>query len=214
MKNIFLTLLLARILSASTPEAVIFDFGGVVADVDRKPLLQFLSDSLDVPYAKIKKDFARDRLYQNLDKPLSFWELYAKRELSLSWKAGFEQKKREILHSIPGMDPLIEQLKTLGLKVVLLSNTPKARSLFLRNLGGYQPFQMVILSCDIGVAKPNPKIFEIALKKLKVDASSCLFIDDKKRNVDAAKKLGMDGIMFESPQKLIEELKKREIVLQ
>lgn len=214
MKRIFLTLILTCALSAMPPEAVIFDYGGVVADVDRKPLLHFLADSLNIPYPKIKRDFARDRLYQNLDKPLNFWESYAKRKLPLSWEADLEEKKKEILHPIPGMDALIEQLKTKGIRVVLLSNTPKARSHFLKSLGGYQSFQMVILSCDVGVAKPNLKIFEITLKKLKIDAGKCLFIDDKKRNVDAAKKLGMDGIVFESPQNLIDELKKREIVLQ
>ena len=213
MKGLFFILSLSCILGAAPPQVVIFDYGGVIADIDRKPLLHFLADSLNIPYKTVKKDFARDRLYKSIDEPLSFWQSYANRELPLTWKAQLQQQKGEVVHPTPGMDNLVEQLKAAGLRVALLSNTEKARSVFLKNLGGYQPFHTVILSCDVGVAKPNPKIFKIALKQLDLDASQCLFIDDKKRNVDTAKKLGMDGIVFQSKEHLIEELKKREIAL-
>jgi putative hydrolase of the HAD superfamily len=70
----------------------------------------------------------------------------------------------------------------------------------------FKSFDPLIFSCDVGFRKPDPKIYEIALEKLKCDPEECIFIDDKKRNSDGAEKLGMKGIVFEEVSKLIEDL--------
>lgn len=57
--------------------------------------------------------------------------------------------------------------------------------------------------------KPNPEAFQTLLQKLKLPASSVLFIDDRIENVEAARKQGIDSIQFISPEQLKEELEKR-----
>jgi putative hydrolase of the HAD superfamily len=51
----------------------------------------------------------------------------------------------------------------------------------------------VVLSCEVGYAKPDPRIFAIALHRVRADPADALFIDDTSAHVDAARSLGMTG---------------------
>jgi putative hydrolase of the HAD superfamily len=83
----------------------------------------------------------------------------------------------------------------------------------MRKLGLLSYFDPVVLSCDIGVKKPQTQAFEIFLKQAQVPASKCLFIDDKQENIDMASSLGFDVILFTSAQDLRRELEKRSILV-
>lgn len=74
-------------------------------------------------------------------------------------------------------------------------------------------FEEIIFSSDVGVRKPNKKIFQYALNKFDFKPAECLFIDDQQKNIDGAKAVGMQGIVFESPQQLEEELIKLKVIL-
>jgi epoxide hydrolase-like predicted phosphatase len=56
-------------------------------------------------------------------------------------------------------------------------------------------FDVVVDSCEVGVRKPDPRIYEKALELLKVPAGSALFLDDYENNVTAARRLGIQGIV-------------------
>lgn len=95
--------------------------------------------------------------------------------------------------------PLIESLKAAGYRIYLLSNYPivlfemhKARQCF--------PFldlvDGAIISAYERVVKPEPGIYELLLKRYGLEASECIFLDDREENVDAAKALGLKGIVF------------------
>lgn len=51
----------------------------------------------------------------------------------------------------------------------------------------------IILSCEVGVAKPDPEIFEIALAAIDCAPDAALFVDDTEENVEAARAVGMEG---------------------
>lgn len=72
-------------------------------------------------------------------------------------------------------------------------------------------FTAIISSCDVGVAKPEKKIYLIALKKLNVLPSETIFIDDREENLIAPRDLGMRVIEFKNREQLINELKKLNI---
>jgi len=57
-------------------------------------------------------------------------------------------------------------------------------------------FDVIVFSSEVGVCKPHPKIFQRALAQLEVDASETLFIDDRERNVQGAKALGIHAIHY------------------
>jgi putative hydrolase of the HAD superfamily len=60
-----------------------------------------------------------------------------------------------------------------------------------------QYFEDFIYSRDVGMVKPNPRIFELAAERLGVSAKECVLVDDVDRNVAAAQALGMKGIVYQ-----------------
>lgn len=72
-------------------------------------------------------------------------------------------------------------------------------------LGNY--FTVFFSSCFLGVRKPAPRIFQMALQVTQCSAGECLFIDDREENVRAAEALGMRIIWLKEVEKLAEELK-------
>jgi HAD superfamily hydrolase (TIGR01509 family) len=59
-------------------------------------------------------------------------------------------------------------------------------------------FDEVVLSCDVGMIKPDPRIFELAAERLGVAPYECIMIDDLPSNIDGAERAGMQGVVFGS----------------
>ena len=64
-------------------------------------------------------------------------------------------------------------------------------------------FDVMVFSAEVGVCKPDPKIFQYALEQLGNAASETLFIDDRERNVSGAKALGIQAIHFQSRNQVV-----------
>lgn len=98
---------------------------------------------------------------------------------------------------IPGMLELILDLKSKGVGVFGLTNWPaetftEARRRFktLANIDRY------VVSSAVKLAKPDPAIYKLLLSKYSLQPEECVFIDDRKDNVDTAIRLGMSGIVY------------------
>ena len=70
-------------------------------------------------------------------------------------------------------------------------------------------FEAVIISAEVGLRKPDPRIFELTARRLGLPLSACLLIDDKARNTAAAQAAGMQVITFVSLEQLRRELASR-----
>ena len=93
-------------------------------------------------------------------------------------------------------------------RLALLSNTDPIHVQHLEaNYSFFKFFPTRIYSCSVGASKPNPLIFREALRALKVHAQEAVYIDDIAAYVEAAKRLGMGGIQFQSPAQLTSDLK-------
>ena len=68
-------------------------------------------------------------------------------------------------------------------------------------------FDTLIISAEIGMIKPQPMIYQLALKQARVEAKEAAFVDDTPTNVEAANALGMHGIVFRDPAQVEENLK-------
>ena len=64
-------------------------------------------------------------------------------------------------------------------------------------------FDPLIVSAEVGVAKPDPRIYQLALERLGVDASAAVFVDDFEANVIGARWVGMQAVQFSSTQQAI-----------
>jgi putative hydrolase of the HAD superfamily len=80
--------------------------------------------------------------------------------------------------------------------VAVISNT---NAMHVRWLDAHLPelstFDLVMMSNELGVGKPDPAVYRLALELLDVEASQALFVDDVEENVAAARALGIHGIV-------------------
>jgi epoxide hydrolase-like predicted phosphatase len=98
------------------------------------------------------------------------------------------------LEQNPENKELLEYIKTEikpRFKVGLLSNVAKDRISELFTPDEIALFDDIVLSFQVGLAKPDPKIFELAAARLSVAPSECLFIDDLEKYLVGAEKAGM-----------------------
>ncbi len=99
-------------------------------------------------------------------------------------------------------------LKKRGYKIAILSDQWHISKEALIKKRWNKKFNVSIYSCDVGMRKPNPKIFKLILKKLKIKPKEAIFVDDQKWNTEAAKKLGLKSILFKNNIQLIKNLRK------
>ncbi len=75
-----------------------------------------------------------------------------------------------------------------------------ARTLWSETFPFIHLFEEVIISSEVGVMKPNPKIYHIALERVGVAPEEAVFIDDFIENVEGARAVGMQAIHFKEPE--------------
>jgi len=61
-------------------------------------------------------------------------------------------------------------------------------------------FDVLVYSAEVHLAKPDPRIFYLALEWLGVQPQEAIFVDDFPANIEAAKALGIHGVRFEDSQ--------------
>jgi putative hydrolase of the HAD superfamily len=81
--------------------------------------------------------------------------------------------------------------------LVMFSNDVSEWSLYLRRKFKLDTFfSKYIISGDVGLRKPNPRIYQVLLEQLEVSAKECVFVDNSLKNLEPASKLGMTTVYF------------------
>jgi len=92
-------------------------------------------------------------------------------------------------------------------KVGLISNAWSGLRAFIASQKFEDVFDEMIISAEVGVVKPDPRIYRLALEKLGAQPEESVFVDDVLANVEAARSIGMSAIQFTQPEKTLDELK-------
>ncbi|MGH9553626.1 MAG: HAD family hydrolase, partial [Terriglobales bacterium] len=101
------------------------------------------------------------------------------------------------------------QIKNAGYATAILSNMPLAvREYLEQECDWFPPFDHQVYSCDVRCIKPDARIYQHCLELLGVDAGEVLFLDDLAPNIEAARKLGMHTLLFQSPRQAADEVSK------
>jgi epoxide hydrolase-like predicted phosphatase len=102
----------------------------------------------------------------------------------------------------------IRRLRDVGLKVGLLTNNVKEfGSAWRATLPVDELFDTVVDSSEVGMRKPDRRIYLLTCDRLGVDPSLAVFVDDNRDNVDAARAVGMEAVHFgDEPLPAIKEL--------
>jgi HAD superfamily hydrolase (TIGR01509 family) len=67
-------------------------------------------------------------------------------------------------------------------------------------------FDHIVISSEVGVLKPDPRIYQLSLRGLGISPAQAIFIDDFTENVEAARSLGLHAVLFQDPTQTIEEI--------
>lgn len=195
-------------------KAIIFDLGGVLFINGTKKFIMSLSKKYNIDLEKARDviDGGVGTLYrENKISRDEFWER-ALKELLIE-----EDSDRLETEWINGYD-LIEETKELILelkkkyKIYYVSDNAKGLSSKLNEKYDFRSwFDDGILAYEAGVRKPHPLIYEMLMHKAKLSPNEAIYIDDKKDNLFPSKEMGMQTILFESPEKLKEKLIKLRI---
>ncbi len=102
----------------------------------------------------------------------------------------------ENCHWVPGMHTLVGELSSRGVEMHLLSNYSEWYKDYVLRLGISRLVKPSFVSCETGVRKPAERAYVNAHKTLGVRPEDCVFIDDRERNCDAARLVGMDVVHF------------------
>lgn len=96
---------------------------------------------------------------------------------------------------------VIDKLRAQGLKIALISNFDNKLYSIIDDLGIKDKFDLMISSEDAGAAKPNPKIYQAALKELDLLPEEAIMIGDSyEGDYDAPKRLGMEAVFLDRNQ--------------
>lgn len=120
----------------------------------------------------------------------------------------YRDRWREMLTGeMPGMRQLLHELQAANYHLYGLTNWsmetfPEAREHF----GILQMIDRYVVSGAEGLVKPDHRLFQVLLDRYGLKATDCTFVDDNAVNVEAARELGMTGIVFSNAENLRKEL--------
>lgn len=106
-----------------------------------------------------------------------------------------------------GVLNIINKLKSAGYMTPALSNATIEKLRAYEALGLDKHLTPLLVSAELGFEKPDTGVFELAAQKLGVKPNECVFVDDRKQNVEGAIDAGFKGVVFQNADKLREELK-------
>ena len=185
--------------------AVIFDYGNVLCPFPPASAFEEMARISGIPTAPFIESLWRYRLDYDrgtLD-GISYWkriatsneENFSDSQIGRLMEADFALW----VHPSPALLAWVRKLQLGGIKTSILSNMPPDFSRYLRsNAEWLNHFDVKVFSGELGVVKPDAKIYEACLEALAVHPEEALFIDDIEVNVLAARALGIKAIKFES----------------
>jgi 2-haloacid dehalogenase len=93
---------------------------------------------------------------------------------------------------------LLKQLKSAGMRTFAITNfSTEKLELAKAQFRFFEHFDGMLVSGDVGLIKPDPRIFRLLLERYRLTAANCLFIDDSITNVAVARDLGMKAIHYQ-----------------
>lgn len=202
-------------------KAIIFDLGGVVIDLDFSNFYnKIISQSpLNKPQTPIMLEFFRqsDMYHQGKMTDDEFYQLACDllQVCMLNQSEFFDAFNSIISGYNSNVSEIIKRIRESNqYKLIALSNVNSSHWDYILNKKWdfINWFDELILSHETHLIKPNPKVFEYAIKKAGCKPEQILYIDDGLNNIRSAIELGIIGIKFTNSEELLEELKKFKII--
>ena len=211
---------------AQTPKAVIFDIGRVIVRLDLKraftPIAAAVLEHANQPAERLSPEdmwelIRADERWQDWQEGRispTAWHQHMMRRFNISLSY---TEFRDTWNLVLDPEPILDENFFIQLRsrcrLALLSNTDPVHVECLEKQFAFgRHFPVRIYSCRVGASKPSPLVYRAALEGLGVTAQEAVYVDDIQEFVDAARKVGLDAIRFETRELLEEELRRRHLV--
>ena len=190
---------------------IVFDFGGVVVDWDMRHLFRTVfDDETEMERFLAEVLTPAENLRCDLGTPLAevvagLVTRHPAHRLALeAWR---DRWIETIPREVPGADQLLRDLKTAGYRLVGLSNfSNETFPLCRARYDVFDHFDDIVLSGNVGVAKPDPAIYLVMCERSSIRPEEAVFIDDSPLNVAGAEAVGMRALHFRGSEVLRDEL--------
>jgi HAD superfamily hydrolase (TIGR01509 family) len=189
----------------NSADALLFDLGRVVFDIDFSKTLATWAGHAGCEPAHLARRFSRDELYQRHERgEIGDAEFFAGLRTSLGigitdaqflegWNALFAGE-------MPGIAPLLARAaKRVPLYAFSNTNRPHVEHFSQAFAGVLGHFREIFLSSSIGLRKPEAAAYDHVVKAIGVPASRIVFFDDLAENIEGARARGLTAVHVTSP---------------
>ena len=188
------------------PRAVVFDLGGVLIHWDPRLLYRKLLPSEDA-VERFLTTVCPSAWNERLDAGLPLDEGIAERIAQFPHHEPlirlYAERFGEMMLPMHRSIALLHELAERSIPLFALSNWAAETFERTHHLFPFlSSFEGLVISGRIGLAKPDPRIFRHLLDSHGLSAGDTLFVDDRTSNVEAARALGIEGLLFEGPASL------------
>ena len=200
----------------TTCRAVIFDLGGVVfpSPFEAFDAYERAADLACGTVRSLIRTSSETGAWAALERgELTMNDFYVELETKAA-AAGFSLDGARLMGMVatgfgprPKMATAINRIREAGLATAALTNNwPRADDGVPRLDDHVLGFDVVVESAIVGLRKPDPRIYELALERLSVEASAAVFLDDLGINLKPARAMGMTTIKVTDPDHALDEL--------
>jgi 2-haloacid dehalogenase len=192
----------------------VFDLGGVLIDWNPRHLYRKLFNGDDAAMEHFLATVCTSSWNAQQDAGRPFAEACASLKLEHPdhahlIDAWIQRQPEMIMGPIHGTVNILAELRARKVPLYALSNwSAETFPLSLKRFDFLHWFQGILLSGEVRLLKPDPRIFQLFFETHSIDPADTVYIDDLKPNVEAAVALGMHGIVFTDPPALRNELVK------
>lgn len=188
-------------------KAIIFDFWGtLIANGTYSPLKQSQRIlDVELPYGEFVERFERAAMIREFETQEEVFQSACKefgvepgKEI-VDRLIGVWNKNKLLAKPFPGVMSTLQELREKGVKLAILSNTPvfSARAV-IEKFEMEQYFDVISLSCEIGMLKTDKAAFDMVLEKLGVAASEAIMVGDSiESDMEGAKNAGVQGVLID-----------------
>lgn len=203
---------------SSQYQAIVFDFGGVLIDWDPRCLYRRYFNGNEAAMEDFLEEIGFTEWNREQDKGRPFDVAVA--ELSRQFphytdliRAYDEDWEESIIGTIQPTVELLYKLKESGRPLYGLSNWSEEKFQLTRpKYAFFDCFDEIVVSGEVKLLKPDPRIFEVFLERINHNADECVFIDDSEANIAAADQLGFKAIHFQSAGRLERDLRSLDLL--
>jgi 2-haloacid dehalogenase len=197
---------------ASERTVAVFDLGGVLIDWNPRYLYRKLFDGDDRAMEHFLATVCTGSWNDQQDAGRTFAEgcsllkkIHPRKAALID--AWIERYAEMLGGEIPGTVEILSELRSAGTPLYALSNwSTETFPIAEERFEFLKWFRGVLLSGEVRLTKPDRRIFELFFKTFAIDPARAVYVDDRRDNVEAARALGMHGVVFTNSRLLRAEL--------